>query len=96
MILLENEPMSKHTSFKVGGSARYFAKVESIEDLKAAFAIAREKGRPYFILGNGTNLLVSDKKFFGHSVKILETRKIYARGRTSNVHLPQIYMRSTY
>ena len=65
MILLENEPMCKHTSFKVGGSARYFAKVESIEDLKAAFAIAREKGRPYFILGNGTNLLVSDKGYDG-------------------------------
>ena len=65
MILLENEPMSKHTSFKVGGSARYFVKVESIEDLKAAFALAREKGRPYFILGNGTNLLVSDKGYAG-------------------------------
>ena len=65
MILLENEPMSKHTSFKAGGSARYFAKVESIEDLKAAFALAREKGLPYFILGNGTNLLVADKGFDG-------------------------------
>ena len=65
MQILENEPMSKHTSFKVGGPARYFAKVESIEDLKAAFALAREKELPYFILGNGTNLLVSDKGYDG-------------------------------
>lgn len=65
MILLENEPMCKHTSFKVGGSARYFAKVENTNDLKAAFALSREKELPYFILGNGTNLLVSDRGFEG-------------------------------
>ena len=65
MQILENEPMSKHTSFKVGGPARYFAKVESIEDQKAAFALTREKELPYFILGNGTNLLVSDKGYDG-------------------------------
>ena len=65
MQILENEPMNKHTSFKVGGPARFFAKAESIEDLKAAMALARKKGLPYFILGNGTNLLVSDKGFDG-------------------------------
>ena len=65
MQILENEPMNKHTSFKVGGPARFFAKAESIEDLKAAMALAREKGLPYFILGNGTNLLVSDKGYNG-------------------------------
>ncbi len=65
MQILENEPMNKHTSFKVGGPARFFAKAESIEDLKAAMTLARKKGLPYFILGNGTNLLVSDKGFDG-------------------------------
>ena len=65
MILLENEPMCKHTSFKVGGPARYFVKAENADDLKAAFALAREKALPYFILGNGTNLLVADKGFDG-------------------------------
>ena len=65
MQILENEPMNKHTSFKVGGPARFFAKAESIEDLKAAMTLAREKSLPYFILGNGTNLLVSDKGFDG-------------------------------
>ena len=65
MILLENEPMNKHTSFKVGGPARYFVKAESLDDLKKALDLAREKGIPFFILGNGTNLLVSDKGFEG-------------------------------
>ena len=65
MILLENEPMNKHTSFKVGGPARYFVKAESLDDLKKALDMAREKGIPFFILGNGTNLLVSDKGFDG-------------------------------
>lgn len=65
MILLENEPMNKHTSFKVGGPARYFVKAECLEDLKKALNMACEKGIPFFILGNGTNLLVSDKGFDG-------------------------------
>ena len=65
MIFLENEPMNKHTSFKVGGPARYFVKAESLDDLKKALDLAREKGIPFFILGNGTNLLVSDKGFDG-------------------------------
>lgn len=65
MQILENEPMCKHTSFKVGGPVRYFAKAETVEDLKAAMTLAREKGLPYFILGNGTNLLVSDKGYDG-------------------------------
>ena len=65
MQILENEPMSAHTSFKVGGPARFFVKAESIDDLKSALSLAREKGLPYFILGNGTNLLVSDKGYEG-------------------------------
>ena len=60
MIVNENEPMSKHTSFKVGGAARYFIKVDGNDELKTAVALAREKGLPHFILGNGTNLLASD------------------------------------
>ncbi|MBR3670755.1 MAG: UDP-N-acetylmuramate dehydrogenase [Fibrobacter sp.] len=65
MQILENEPMCKHTSFKVGGPVRYFAKAETVEDLKTAMTLACEKSLPYFILGNGTNLLVSDKGYDG-------------------------------
>ena len=65
MQILENEPMSAHTSFKVGGPARFFVKAEHMDDLKSALSLAREKGLPYFILGNGTNLLVSDRGYGG-------------------------------
>lgn len=65
MIFLENEPMSKHTSFKVGGNARYFYKAESAEEILEAQKELAAKGLPYFILGNGTNLLVSDKGYKG-------------------------------
>ena len=65
MQILENEPMSKHTSFRVGGPARFFVKAETIDDLKQAITLAAEKGLPYFTLGNGTNLLVADKGFEG-------------------------------
>ncbi|WP_295857981.1 UDP-N-acetylmuramate dehydrogenase [uncultured Fibrobacter sp.] len=65
MQILENEPMCKHTSFKVGGPVRYFAKAETVKDLKTAMTLACEKSLPYFILGNGTNLLVSDKGYDG-------------------------------
>lgn len=65
MEILENELMSKHTSFKVGGAARYFVKAESVEEIKEAYNFAKDKGLAYFILGNGTNLLVSDEGFNG-------------------------------
>lgn len=73
MQILENEPMSKHTSFKVGGPARFFAKVESIEELKAALALATEKGLPHFIVGNGTNLLVADQGYEGVVIELAGT-----------------------
>ena len=65
MQIFENELMSKHTSFKVGGSAHYYVKAETIQDLQNALEMARDKRLPSFILGNGTNLLVSDKGFDG-------------------------------
>lgn len=65
MVILENEPMNKHTSFKVGGPARLFVKAETLADVKETFRVARQKGLPCFIVGNGTNLLVSDKGFDG-------------------------------
>lgn len=55
-----NEPMKAHTSFRIGGAADYFAAPKSIEALEGLVDYCRESGLPYFILGNGTNLLVSD------------------------------------
>ena len=63
--ILIDEPMSKHTSFKVGGKADIFVKVYSVEEIKSVLKIASENGVPLFVLGNGTNLLVKDEGFRG-------------------------------
>lgn len=65
MVILENEPMSRHTSFKVGGEARYFFKVESVDEILDVRKRLADQNLPFFVLGNGTNLLVSDKGFGG-------------------------------
>lgn len=62
--------MNEHTSFKVGGPARYFVKAESIDDIKEAFLFAKKQELPSFILGKGTNLLVSDLGFNGIIIQL--------------------------
>ncbi len=63
--LIEKEPLSKHTTFKIGGPATFFVQGKTKEILMEAFKAAIELKLPYFILGNGSNLLVSDKGFDG-------------------------------
>jgi len=55
-----NEPMSRHTSFRVGGAADAFLSLRGIRELKTLTAFCREKEIPCFVLGDGTNLLVTD------------------------------------
>ena len=63
--VFENEPMSMHTTFRIGGPARYFAIVNSEEDLIKTIKLVKEENQEYFVLGNGSNILVSDKGFDG-------------------------------
>lgn len=60
-----NEPMMKHTSFRAGGEAKWFAVPETVEELKAVLAACRKADIPWYVIGNGSNLLVSDKGFPG-------------------------------
>lgn len=69
--ILINEPMSKHTSFKVGGNADYFIFVRNISDLKYVLKVSKEYNIETFIIGNGTNILVKDKGFRGAIIKLL-------------------------
>lgn len=62
---LRNEPMSKHTSLRVGGPADLFVRVVSEDDLRGAVAVARQRELRVFVLGGGTNLLVSDRGIRG-------------------------------
>ena len=70
MEFLENELMSAHTSFKVGGPAKFFAKVESASELAEVYQKAQGMGLPCFLLGKGTNLLVADSGYEGFIVQL--------------------------
>lgn len=65
MIIKERIPLSRYTNYHIGGPARYFAAAKTLEDVQEAIRFAKEKDSPYFILGGGTNLLISDKGFDG-------------------------------
>jgi len=62
-----NEPMAKHTTFKIGGPADLFYEARTEEEIIRAI---REVGVPYFILGRGSNILVGDKGFRGMVIKM--------------------------
>lgn len=68
-ILLE-EPMHKHTTFLVGGPAEVFVTVENKEQLEKIIKYLNLVERPYFILGNGSNLLVGDKGYRGVIIRL--------------------------
>ncbi|NDE68328.1 FAD-binding protein, partial [bacterium] len=68
--ITEHIPLSAHTTFKTGGSARFFCVAKSIDDVLEAIAFAREKSVPFFILGGGSNVLVSDEGFAGLVIKM--------------------------
>lgn len=60
-----DEPMKNHTTFRVGGNARFFVEPQTAEELSAVLALAKKRQIPYYIVGNGSNLLVSDSGYDG-------------------------------
>lgn len=78
--VLENEPMSKHTTFRVGGEAKCFVKVDTKEQLAKIIKYLNLVGREYFILGNGSNLLVGDKGYQGIVIDMTNLNKITVVG----------------
>ena len=65
-----NEPMKKHISFKVGGIADCYIKIENISELKQILKFSKENKIPFFIIGNGSNILVTDKGIRGIVIQI--------------------------
>ena len=65
-----NEPMKKHTTFRIGGPADYYLCPHSAKEIQKVVEICREEKLPYFILGNGSNLLVSDKGYRGAVIQL--------------------------
>ena len=60
--VLLNEPMYKHTTFKIGGTADLFIKVQNIEELKKVISICNTTNTPITVIGNGSNILVKDRR----------------------------------
>ena len=70
--ILENEMMSKHTTFELGGPAKFFIKPNSVNKIIKVLKLCKDYSIDYFILGNGSNLLVSDKGYDGLVINIHE------------------------
>jgi len=62
--------LAPYTTFGIGGPARYFCEVESVNDLKNALKFSKENHLCFFILGGGSNILISDKGFGGLVIKM--------------------------
>ena len=85
--VLVDEPMKQHTTFRVGGNADYFVMPQNAEEVKNIVALCKEADMPYYILGNGSNLLVGDKGYRGVIIQIykemnhirIEDDKVFAQ-----------------
>ena len=72
----ENVPLGRLTTFQAGGPAKRFVTPESLAELTAVLRYLEERNEPYFVLGRGSNLLVSDK---GYDGTVVYTRKCLNR-----------------
>lgn len=70
--ILTNEPMSRHTTFRIGGPADYFIMPGTAEELAQVIRLCREADMPFYIMGNGSNLLVGDKGYRGAVIQIFK------------------------
>ncbi len=60
-----NEPMARHTSYRIGGPARFYVRVNSVSALTQLVDVCEQEGSPWVVLGRGSNVLVSDEGFSG-------------------------------
>lgn len=67
-----DEPMRSHTTFRVGGPAAFFVTPQTNEEVKAVVACCKAQNVPYYIVGNGSNLLVSDHGYQGVIIQIFK------------------------
>ncbi len=68
--ILLHEPMSKHTTFRIGGEAEVFLEIEDLAQLQQVLPLFIDAEEPYFLLGNGSNLLVSDSGYEGTILRL--------------------------
>ena len=76
-----NEPMNKHTSFKIGGKADILVKAQTKEEVRYILDISKRENIPLYIIGNGTNILVRDGGIRGIVLIISIMRSKYRKKR---------------
>ena len=76
-VILINEPMKKHTSFKVGGIADIYIKAKQIHDIKKILQYVKKNNIPLTIIGNGSNILVTDKGIRGIVLEVAVNEKMF-------------------
>lgn len=69
-----DEPLRNHTTFRIGGPADYFVSTSDVQIIKNVILLANQYKVPYFILGNGSDLLFSDAGYRGVVIKIQESK----------------------
>lgn len=80
-----NEPMKRHTSFRAGGEAKWFVIPETVEELKAVLQACKKADSPWYVVGNGSNLLVSDKGYSGVIISTGKFDRLEISGETVTV-----------
>lgn len=84
--VLRDEPMSRHTTFRIGGPADFFVQPVSSEQIKAVRDLCRQENLPCYIMGNGSDLLVGDKGYRGVIIQIYkQMSRIEIKGERMNV-----------
>ena len=68
--ILENVPLAGYSSFRCGGPAKFFAEPATGDEVARLFRLAGEMNRDVFVLGNGSNCLISDEGFDGLVIRI--------------------------
>lgn len=79
-----DEPLARHTSFRIGGNAKAFIYVNNVDELRSIIKYCKDGSIAWSLIGNGTNLLVSDKGYDGFILKLsgnFEQKKILDTGR---------------
>ncbi|HBB37518.1 MAG: UDP-N-acetylenolpyruvoylglucosamine reductase [Candidatus Moranbacteria bacterium GW2011_GWC1_45_18] len=76
MNIQENIPLAQYTTLKVGGAARFFCEAKNEEEISGAVKFAEEKKLPVFVLGGGSNILVSDKGFDGVVIRLRNSQLV--------------------
>ncbi len=79
----KNIPLKNKTSFRIGGSAKFYTRVNSEEDVKDSLVWANQNNHPVFILGKGSNILISDTGWKGLVIDITGFSRITWEGSTA-------------